>query len=123
MSEGRSLEERVLCAANSYEEKYYFNKRFSNIPEDIKKQLNVICVLFTEDIGGSIQFVYDREGNLMIETSAADDDFLYDEIGAGMLVGEIRKKRREMLEQLEMYYKVMILGQALPKDYEDKESN
>jgi len=105
--------DRVLCAASSYDEKYYFNKRFSKIPEDIKKELNVICVLFTEDVGGIIQFVYDEEGNLMIETSAAESDFLYDDIGAGMLVNEIRKKRKDMLQKLELYYKVMFLGAEL----------
>ncbi len=108
MSEKR--EDRVLCAASSYDEKFYFNPRFSKVPEDIKKQLNVICVLFTEDVGGIIQFVYAENGDLMIETSAADNDFLYDDIGAGMLVNEIRKKRKEMLFKLETYYKVMFLG-------------
>ena len=82
--------DRTLCAANSYEQKYYFNPRFSNIPEDIQKELHVLCVLFTEDAGGIIQFVYD-------------------EIDAGILVDEIQKKRRELLEQLEKYYKVMFL--------------
>ena len=101
--------DRTLCAANSYEQKYYFNPRFSNIPEDIQKELHVLCVLFTEDAGGIIQFVYDEDGTLLIETSAADNDYLYDEIDAGILVGEIQKKRRERLEQLEKYYKVMFL--------------
>ena len=101
--------DRTLCAANSYEQKYYFNPRFSNIPEDIQKELHVLCVLFTEDAGGIIQFVDDEDGTLLIETSAADNDYLYDEIDAGILVGEIQKKRRELLEQLEKYYKVMFL--------------
>ena len=101
--------DRTLCAANSYEQKYYFNPRFSNIPEDIQKELHVLCVLFTEDVGGVIQFVYAEDGTLMIETSAADNDYLYDEIEAGILVGQIQKKRRELLEQLEKYYKVMFL--------------
>ena len=101
--------DRTLCAANSYEQKYYFYPRFSNIPEDIQKELHVLCVLFTEDAGGIIQFVSDEDGTLLIETSAADNDYLYDEIDAGILVGEIQKKRRELLEQLEKYYKVMFL--------------
>ena len=37
------------------------------------------------------------------------DDFLYDEIGSGLLVNEIRRKRQEMFESLRLYYKVFIL--------------
>ena len=29
----------VLCAANSYNEKYFFNKHFDLIPEDMKEEL------------------------------------------------------------------------------------
>ena len=37
----------VLCGANSYEQKYYFNKDFSSLPRN-PKELHVMCVLFTE---------------------------------------------------------------------------
>ena len=42
----------VLCGANAYEQKYYFNEKFSRIPESIKEELHIICVLFTEEVGG-----------------------------------------------------------------------
>ena len=42
----------VLCGANAYEQKYYFNEKFAGIPESIKEELHVICVLFTEEGGG-----------------------------------------------------------------------
>ena len=29
----------VLCGANSYEQKYYFNQEFKSLPEDVKKEL------------------------------------------------------------------------------------
>jgi len=35
----------VLCGANAYEQKYYFNEKFSRIPESIKEELHIICVL------------------------------------------------------------------------------
>ena len=43
----------VLCGANSYEQKYYFNEEdFGSLPESIKKELHIMCVLYTEDVGG-----------------------------------------------------------------------
>ena len=32
----------VLCGANAYEQKYYFNPLFKQIPDSIKKELNIM---------------------------------------------------------------------------------
>ncbi len=99
----------VLCGANAYEQKYYFNEQFDKIPQSIKDELHIICVLFTEEVGGILTLVFEEEGTLSLETQAADDDFYYDEISSGLLISEIRRKRQELLESLSMYYKVFIL--------------
>ena len=36
----------VLCGANAYEQKYYFNEQFKGIPQSIQDELHIICVLF-----------------------------------------------------------------------------
>ncbi len=99
----------VLCGANAYEKKYYFNKDFSKVPESIQEQLHITCVLFTEEVGGIITFVFEKDGTLVIETTAAEEDYLYDEISSGLLVHEIQRNREEMLQSLELYYKVFML--------------
>lgn len=95
----------VLCGASNYEEKFYFNPVFARIPEAVKKELKIICVLFTQEAGGIIQMLFDEDGELVLETSAAEEDILYDEIGAGLLVNEIRRSRRELFESLSLYYR------------------
>ena len=35
----------VLCGANSYEQKYYFNEQFKSLPESIRQELQIMCVL------------------------------------------------------------------------------
>lgn len=108
---GRETEEEkiVLCGANAYEKKYYFNEKFAGIPESIKEELHIICVLFTEEVGGIFIIEFEKDGNVSMRTEYADDDFLYDEIGSGLLVGEVRRKRQEMFESLSLYYRVFIL--------------
>lgn len=98
----------VLCGANSYEQKYYFNRLFEKIPQSIQDELHIMCVLFTEEVGGVITFVFEPDGTLSIETEAAEDDFLYDEISSGLLVGKIRSTRQELLESLNLYYRVVV---------------
>ena len=100
----------ILCAANSYEEKYYLNPMFKGLPESIQKELQIICVLFTEEIGGLFILEFDKEGNLLIRTEAEEIDYMYDEIGAALMVKEIQKQRMELLQSLELYYKTVILG-------------
>ncbi|MCI8924945.1 MAG: hypothetical protein HFI45_13265 [Lachnospiraceae bacterium] len=99
----------VLCGANAYEKKYYFNEKFSGIPDSIKEELHIICVLFTEEIGGIFTIEFEEDGNVSMRTEYAEDDFLYDEIGSGLLVNEVRRKRQEMFESLRLYYRVFIL--------------
>lgn len=108
---GRETEEEkiVLCGANAYEKKYYFNEKFAGIPESIKEELHIICVLFTEEVGGIFTIEFEKDGNISMRTEYADDDFLYDEIGSGLLVGEVRRKRQEMFESLSLYYRIFIL--------------
>ena len=103
----------VLCGANSYEQKYYFNKLFDKIPQSIQDELHIICVLFTEEVGGVITFVFEPDGSLSIETESAEDDFLYDEISSGLLVGKIRSTKQELLESLDLYYRVFVKKEDL----------
>ena len=101
----------VLCGANAYEKKYYFNEKFNGIPESVKEELHIICVLFTEEVGGIFTIVFEEDGSLSLETNAEEDDIYYDEISSGLLIGEIRRNRQELLESLSRYYKVFILKQ------------
>ncbi|MCM1048457.1 MAG: DUF6145 family protein [Clostridiales bacterium] len=108
------MEERiVLCGANAYEQKYYFNEQFANIPESIKEELHIICVLFTEEVGGIITVVFEEDGNISLETDADKDDLLYDEISSGLMVREILRSRQEMFEALSLYYRVFVLHEEL----------
>ena len=98
----------VLCGANAYEKKYYFNKKFSKLPESIQKE-----------VGGLFYIVFDEDGGVSLETNADDDDIYYDEISSGLLAGEIRRTRAELLESLSIYYRMAILGEK-PADLLDE---
>lgn len=111
----------VLCGANAYEKKYYFNKQFDGIPESIKQELHIICVMFTEEVGGIFTVVFEPDGSLSFDTQAADEDYYYDEIGSGLLIREIERKRAEMLKSLSLYYRVFILHEDVGEELEGEE--
>lgn len=105
-----SKEEVVLCGASAYNKKYYLNEDFRGLPESVRDELKIMCVLFTEDIGGIFQLVFDGEGNLEFKTSCDEGDLLYDEIGCGLKIRELQRTKEDLLRSLEMYYKVLYVG-------------
>ena len=104
-------EKMVLCASNAYEKKYYLNDQFSNLPERVKQELQIMCVLFTEEVGGILILQYEEDGTLQIVTEGDEGVLLYDDIGCGLKVKQMQLDKRELLESLEMYYKVFVLGE------------
>ena len=52
----------TLCGASWYNQKYFFNPDFSRIPKDVQEELQILCVSFTEDVGGvlTIEFGEDK---------------------------------------------------------------
>lgn len=103
----------ILCVSSKYEEKYYLNEEFENLPEGIQRELQIMCVTFTEEIGGILTLEYDTKGNLNFITAANEGDLLYDDIGSVLKVKQMRERRRELLKALETYYKVFFLGEKL----------
>ena len=103
----------VLCASSKYEEKYYLNPEFDKLPDAIKDELKIMCVLFTEDIGGILTMEYDEDGHLQFVTMADEDDILYDEIGCALKIKQYQQTKVELLESLELFYRVFILGEDL----------
>lgn len=100
----------VLCAASAYEEKFYLNEAFRGLPEAIKEELKIICVLFTADVGGVLIMEFGPEGDLRLRVDVAEEDILFDEIGSGLKIRQIQRERAELFESLEMYYRVAFLG-------------
>ena len=77
-------ENTVLCGANSYEEKYFFNEQFAALPATIKDELKIMCVLFVNQVGG---------------------------IGSSLQIKELRRDKEELLASLEMFYRVFVLNE------------
>ena len=103
----------VLCGASAYEQKYYFNKDFDSLPDHVKKELQIMCVLFTEDVGGILFLEFTPEGNLEFRVEAEDQDYLFDEIGSGLKIRQYQREKKELLESLELFYRVVFLGDKL----------
>ena len=111
-----SNQEITLCASNAYNKKFYLNNNFKGLPEAIKEELQIMCVLYTEDVGGVLELVFDEDGNLEFRTSYEENDFFYDEIGSVLKIKQYQNVKRELLESLETYYRIVFLGEGLDEE-------
>lgn len=103
----------VLCGSNAYEKKFYLNPAFTALPDSIKEELRVLCVLFTEEAGGVFMIVFEEDGSVAMATESSEEDILYDDITAGLLVNEVRRHRQELFEQLQLFYRIFVLKEEL----------
>ena len=102
-------EENVLCGANSYAQKYYFNTRFDRLPAAIKDELQILCVTFTEEVGGCLTMEFNEDGELELLVDSDERDYLFDEIGSVLKVKQMRMDHIELFEALELFYRAFYM--------------
>ena len=109
MSEQEMLQQKevILCVSNSYEMKYYLNPLFEKMPEAVKAELKIMCVFFSEEVGGIMILLFDKEGELKIKVKIADADVLFDEIDCDLRIKELQQTKQELLNSISLYYKVL----------------
>ena len=84
-----------------------FNQDFDSLPESVKRELQVMCVLYTEDVGGILTLEFEPDGNLEFKVTAPEEDYLFDEIGSVLKIKQYQEEKRELLESLELYYRAI----------------
>ena len=68
-------DEVILCVSNAYQRKFYLNENFNDLPQAIRDELKIMCVLYTEDVGGILELVFDEDGSLEFRTSCEENDY------------------------------------------------
>ena len=114
------FENVVLCESSDYEKKYYLNEQFQRLPESIKEELQIMCVLYTADVGGILTLEFDEDGNLLFNVTADEGDLLFDEIGSVLKVKQLQNEKKELLEALELYYKAFFLNEDVSELLEEE---
>ena len=109
----KRMKELVMCVSNAYTQQYYLDKKFEKLPKDVKDELKIMSVLYTEEVGGIFTMMFDEDGSLQLISSCDEGDLLYDEIGSELLIKKMRMHKQELFEGLEKYYRVFILGETL----------
>lgn len=103
MADGKT----ILAYSSQYAQKYYFNDDLGRLPEEIKKEVLVLLIWLTEEAGGVAELGFYPDGEVYIDSYCEEDDLGYDQVSARLLVAEIEREQKELLEQLENWYRVI----------------
>lgn len=110
---GTGMGNVILCGSNSYDRKYYLDENFAGLPQQIKDELKIMCVLYTEDVGGILTLEFEEDGTLIFQVTNDECDYLFDEIGSVLKIKDLQHSKRDLLESLETYYKVFFLHEEI----------
>lgn len=99
------MEKQLIICASPYQQKYYFESSFEDMPVAIKEELIEEAAKIAEKINGIISIGFNEEGNLFIEQTA-EDNILVDEIGAALEIKKFQTEKQELIKSLKMWYMV-----------------
>lgn len=94
----------TLCIASCYNRKFFFNPDYDFIPQAVKTELKAICSSMAEKLHGFFEIGFYQNGDFYIGAFGADDDFDFDEIGAGLEISRIEKEKKELFKSLQLCY-------------------
>ena len=46
MDMSKEANEVVLCVSNAYQKKFYLNENFNGLPQSIRDELKIMCVIY-----------------------------------------------------------------------------
>ena len=102
-------EERTLLAmVSQYTDKYFWNEKLGVLPEEIRKEVLVLLIMITEEAGGITVLGFEEDGEVYLASTCEEGDLGYDEISAGLLIREVEREHRDLLEQLSEWYRKVV---------------
>ncbi len=103
----------VICAASVYKQKYYFNDKYKDLPKQVKEEIRIKVVTLAEKLHCIFTMGFYDDGEVYFETRAEENDFAFDEIGAGLECSRLEREEKDLIEKLNLWFRVFIKGEKL----------
>ena len=78
------------------------------LPEEVRKEVLVLLIMITEEAGGITVLGFEEDGEVYLASTCEEGDLGYDEISAGLLIREVEREHRDLLEQLSEWYRKVV---------------
>ena len=98
------MKKKVLAAASYEKQKYFMEPDFQALPEEVQKEIKILCVLTAQKLCCSFLMGFEEDGTVYFEIIKAEKDMDYDEIGAELEIKRIQTEKKELLKALKLWY-------------------
>lgn len=91
---------QILCSASKYTRKFFWNPDFQDCPKELQQEMQILCVMFTEEVGGIVIVYFDDNGSITMVSSGEEDDPYFDRIGSGLKLEQVKEKSASSSKEL-----------------------
>ncbi len=109
------MNKKIMAATNFYKQKYFFDDDFMELPPKVLDEINILLVKLAEKTHSIVQLGFYDDGEIFLETSRAEGDFSYDEIGAPLEAKRVAQENKELLTMLENWYSLNFTDEGISK--------
>ena len=96
--------EKIIAAASWDKQKYFFEPEFSSLPESIKEEINIICVVMAQRLACTFLMGFKEDGDVYFEIVKPENAFDFDDIGADLEIKSLSKEKEELIKSLKVWY-------------------
>lgn len=106
------MERFILGTASAHSRKYFMNPDFSDMPDEVVRELREMIIIMSETINGIFTVGFYDDGSVFLEASGQENDFDYDEIGAALEVDRLKSQKKQLINALSIWYILFRTGRG-----------
>lgn len=105
----QNQENQILAAASVYNEKYFINPDFKSIPQQVRDEIQYLCIKTAKDLHCIFTIGFKPNGDVVFTTQGDQTDKIYNENFAEKKVTKIIDEKAGLIQSLNLWYKVFVL--------------
>lgn len=102
------MDKTIIFATSSHNKKYYFDELTEKLPEPIKEEIKSMGIYVAEKVNGVFNMGFYEDGSVFIQTTCTENEFEYDEIGAKLEIEKIKREKKELINSLQLWYRLLL---------------
>lgn len=98
------MEKQILAVASYEKQKYFIEPKFQILPEEIQKEIKIMCVLTAQKLCCIFLIGFEKQGDIYFETLKEQQSIDFDDIGAELEIKKIQSEKEQLLKALKLWY-------------------
>ncbi len=98
------MKKQILAVASYEKQKYFIEPKFQILPEEIQKEIKIMCVLTAQKLCCTFLIGFEKQGDIYFEAIKEQQNIDFDDIGAELEIKKIQSEKEQLLKALKLWY-------------------